>query len=207
MATTHTDQYRDTGSDRPPTPGAGPAPRRRAAALRFTGALLAVLLAAACGSSGGSGTSSGSPSAAAAATASAAASGSASASAAASGTAPADAAAAKTEVTTNWEKFFDPATPIADKAALLQGGEQLAPALQGFAGDPRVGQVEAQVTDVQFTSATDATVTYTLSLQGAVVQPDATGQAVLDNGTWKVSRSTLCGLVQQSGATAIPGCS
>ncbi|OKI12857.1 hypothetical protein A6A07_16510 [Streptomyces sp. CB03911] len=180
---------------------------RRAAALRLTGALLVLLLAAACGSSGGGTTSSGSPSAAASATASAAASGSASASAAASGTAPADAAAAKTEVTTNWEKFFDPATPIADKAALLQGGEQLAPALQGFAGDPRVGQVKAQVTDVQFTSATDATVTYTLSLQGTVVQPDATGQAVLDNGTWKISRSTLCGLVQQTGTTAIPGCS
>ncbi|MFD7985334.1 hypothetical protein ACFV4M_18455 [Kitasatospora indigofera] len=200
MATTHTDQYREAG------PGLPPGPRPRAAALRLTGALLAVLLAAACGSSGG-GTSSSSPSAAASATASAAASGSASASAAASGTAPADPAAAKTAVTTNWEKFFDPATPIADKASLLQGGEQLAPALQGFAGDPRVGQVKAQVTDVQFTSATDATVTYALSLQGTVVQPDATGQAVLDNGTWKVSRSTLCGLVQQSGNTAVPGCS
>ncbi|MFE3113060.1 hypothetical protein ACFXKJ_09490 [Kitasatospora indigofera] len=202
MATTHTDQYREAGPGLPPGPGAGPGPRPRAAALRLTGALLAVLLAAACGSSGG-GTSSSSPSAAASATAS----GSASASAAASGTAPADPAAAKTAVTTNWEKFFDPATPIADKASLLQGGEQLAPALQGFAGDPRVGQVKAQVTDVQFTSATDATVTYALSLQGTVVQPDATGQAVLDNGTWKVSRSTLCGLVQQSGNTAVPGCS
>ncbi|MFF3596030.1 hypothetical protein [Kitasatospora indigofera] len=206
MATTHTDQYREAGPGLPPGPGAGPGPRPRAAALRLTGALLAVLLAAACGSSGG-GTSSSSPSAAASATASSAASGSASASAAASGTAPADPAAAKTAVTTNWEKFFDPATPIADKASLLQGGEQLAPALQGFAGDPRVGQVKAQVTDVQFTSATDATVTYALSLQGTVVQPDATGQAVLDNGTWKVSRSTLCGLVQQSGNTAVPGCS
>ncbi|MCX5208077.1 hypothetical protein OG689_01905 [Kitasatospora sp. NBC_00240] len=210
MASTHTDQYRETGSGRPHRPGAAPAPNRphrRATTVRLTGTLLAVLVVAACGSSGGSSTSSGSPSAAASATASPSASGSASATAAASGTAPADPAAAKTAVTTNWEKFFDPATPIADKAALLQGGEQLAPALQGFAGDPRVGQVKAQVTDVQFTSATDATVTYALSLQGTVVQPDATGQAVLDNGTWKVSRSTLCGLVQQSGATAIPGCS
>ncbi|MET9615661.1 hypothetical protein [Kitasatospora indigofera] len=206
MATTHTDQYGEAGPGLPPGPGAGPGPRPRATGLRLTGALLAVLLAAACGSSGG-GTSSSSPSAAASATASAAATGSASASAAATGTAPADPAAAKTAVTTNWEKFFDPATPIADKATLLQGGEQLAPALQGFAGDPRVGQVKAQVTDVQFTSATDATVTYALSLQGTVVQPDATGQAVLDNGTWKVSRSTLCGLVQQSGNTAVPGCS
>jgi hypothetical protein len=63
------------------------------------------------------------------------------------------------------------------------------------------------VKGVEFTSPTTATVTYALSLQGNVVEPSATGQAVLDGGTWKVSTSTLCGLVAQAGSSAVPGCS
>ncbi|MFD8081043.1 hypothetical protein ACFV4F_05020 [Kitasatospora sp. NPDC059722] len=185
-------------------------------------ALLALLLAgsvAACSSSkSGSSSASSVKSAASAAVSSASAAissavagagSAASPGASASGTAPADPAAAKAEVTANWEKFFDPATPIADKARLLQNGDVLLPVLQGFSQDPRVGQVQAKVSDVTFTDATDATVTYALSLQGTVVEPSASGQAVLDNGTWKVGRATLCGLLTQAAGasgTPIPGC-
>ncbi|TQF01595.1 hypothetical protein E6W39_04240 [Kitasatospora acidiphila] len=123
------------------------------------------------------------------------------------GTAPADTAAATQQITQNWQSFFSPSTPITAKAGLLQNGTQLLPVLQSFANDPRVGQISAQVTNVQFTSATMATVTYNLSLQGQTVQPNAAGQAVLENGTWKVSDSTLCALVAQAGASAVPGCS
>ncbi|GAA1251904.1 hypothetical protein GCM10009665_48250 [Kitasatospora nipponensis] len=119
-------------------------------------------------------------------------------------------AAATTQVTQNWQNFFSPATPIDAKTALLQHGAQLQPLLQAFAADPRISQISAQVTNVQFTSDTTAIVTYDLSLQGQVVQPAAAGQAVLEDGTWKVSQATLCGLVAQSGntaASAVPGCS
>ncbi len=184
-------------------------------ARRTAGALLAVLLlaaSAACSSSSKSTSSASSPSASASASTSASASASASApasasaSATATGTAPADPVAATATVKANWEKFFDPSTSLTAKAALLQNGDQLMALLQGFSQDPRVGQVKAQVTNVAFTSPTDATVTYALSLQGTVVEPTASGKAVLDNGTWKVSSSTLCGLVTQSGATGLPGC-
>lgn len=189
--------------------------------LRTASALLALLLAgsvAACSSSksGSSAASSAKSSAASAAASASAAISSAEASASAaspgasaSGTAPADPAAAKAQVTANWEKFFDPATPITEKAKLLQNGDVLLPVLQGFSQDPRVGQVQAKVSGVTFTDATDATVTYALSLQGSVVEPNATGQAVLDNGTWKVGRATLCGLLTQAAGasgTPIPGC-
>ncbi|MFC7179253.1 hypothetical protein ACFQMG_06710 [Kitasatospora paranensis] len=169
---------------------------RAGTAARIGAVLAALVLAAACSSSSSS--SSSSPSASAPASSAAPAS--------PSGSAPADPAAAKAEITTNWQKFFDPATSIQDKAALLQNGQALSPALQGFAADPRVGQVKAEVKGVEFTSPTTATVTYTLSLQGNVVEPSATGQAVLDGGTWKVSTSTLCGLVAQAGSSAVPGC-
>jgi len=125
----------------------------------------------------------------------------------ATGSAPADPAAATAEIKHNWEAFFDPKTSIADKEKYLQNGQALAPLLQGFAADPRVGQVSATVSNVTFTSPTTATVTYALSLQGTVVEPNATGKAVLQDGTWKVADSTLCGLVALTGNTQLPGCS
>ncbi|MEV7771011.1 hypothetical protein [Kitasatospora sp. NPDC086791] len=188
------------------------APTGGGPALRTVSVLLALVLAgtaAACSSSSKSGSSATSP-ASASPSPSPTAAASPTGTATASGTAPADQAAATTAITTNWEKFFDPNTPIPDKAALLQGGDELLPALQGFSQDPRVGQVQAKVTDVAFADASHATVTYSLSLQGTVVEPNASGQAVLENGTWKVSRSTLCGLLTQAGGasgTPIPGCS
>ena len=51
--------------------------------------------------------------------------------------------------------------------------------------------------------------TYTLTLKGATALPDASGTAVEQDGTWKVSVNTLCALVQLSGnatASARPGC-
>ncbi|MCK1823228.1 hypothetical protein MTQ10_27460 [Streptomyces sp. XM83C] len=125
--------------------------------------------------------------------------------------APADAAAAEREIKENWQKFFDPATPLKDKQRLLENGEQMAPVLQAFSGDKRGGQVTARVEDTEFTSATEATVTYTLLLNGATALPDASGTAVEQDGTWKVSVRTLCALVQLSGngsatQSPLPGC-
>lgn len=124
-------------------------------------------------------------------------------------TAPADQAAARQEIKQNWEKFFDPAVSAQDKQAVLENGEQMAPVLQGFNGDQRGQQVKADVEKIEFTSPTEANVTYTLLLQGATALPNASGTAVEQNGTWKVSAKTLCALVQLSGngsGSPVPGC-
>ncbi|MFB7248528.1 hypothetical protein CW362_23465 [Streptomyces populi] len=124
-------------------------------------------------------------------------------------TAPADPAAAQKEIEQNWEKFFDPSVSAQEKQALLENGDQLAPVLQGFNGDQRGRQVKADVQKIEFTSPTEADVTYTLTLKGATALPNASGTAVEQNGTWKVSAKTLCALVQLSGnasASPVPGC-
>ncbi|WP_179878799.1 MULTISPECIES: hypothetical protein [unclassified Streptomyces] len=121
--------------------------------------------------------------------------------------APADRAAAEAEIRQNWQKFFDPKTSTEEKQAVLENGDRMGPVLQAFSGDKRGGQVQAKVTKVAFTSATGADVTYTLTLKGATALPDASGSAVEQDGTWKVSAKTLCALVQLSGnASPIPGC-
>ncbi|KJK36159.1 membrane protein [Streptomyces variegatus] len=121
--------------------------------------------------------------------------------------APADRAAAEAEIRQNWQKFFDPKTSAEDKQAVLENGDRMGPVLQAFSGDERGSQVQAKVTEVEFTSATGADVTYTLTLKGATALPDASGSAVEQDGTWKVSAKTLCALVQLSGnASPVPGC-
>ncbi|MEU1518874.1 hypothetical protein ABZ490_43215 [Streptomyces sp. NPDC005811] len=168
--------------------------RTRGTALAAAAVLVLAPALAACGDDGGGG---GKATVTATATVGGAA------------TAPGDAAAAEQQVRRNWQKFFDPATSTADKQALLENGRTMGPMLRAFAGDQRGGQVAAEVQKVEFTSPTEATVTYTLTLNGATALPNATGKAVHQDGTWKVSVTTLCALVGLSGdasASAVPGC-
>jgi hypothetical protein len=124
-----------------------------------------------------------------------------------SATAPSDPTAAAKEIQQNWEKFFDPAVSQKDKQAVLENGDQMTKVLQGFNGDKRGQQVQAKVEKVEFTSPTDANVTYSLTLKGATALPGASGTAVEQDGTWKVSVKTLCALVQLSGNESPgPGC-
>ncbi len=125
------------------------------------------------------------------------------------GSAPADRAAAEQEIRQNWEKFFNPDTSLDEKKTVLENGDMMGPVLEAFSGDERVGQVRAEVTGIAFTSPTEADVTFVLTLQGATALPDASGTAVEQDGTWKVSVRSLCALVQLSGdgsAPAVPGC-
>lgn len=124
-------------------------------------------------------------------------------------TAPSDPAAAQKEIRQNWKKFFDPATATKDKQTVLENGDRMSAVLKSFNGDKRGGQVAAEVTKVEFTGPAEATVTYSLTLNGATALPDASGTAVLQDGTWKVSDNTLCALVQLSGDASQsphPGC-
>lgn len=122
--------------------------------------------------------------------------------------------AATAQVTQAWQSFFSKSTPISQKETLLQNGTtSMMPAVQAFATDPRVGQVTATVQKVTFPSATEADVSYQISLNGTVMESGMAGKAVNVNGQWLVSDATLCGLLQlaaaQGGgsASAIPGCS
>ncbi|MEU3688930.1 hypothetical protein [Streptomyces narbonensis] len=118
---------------------------------------------------------------------------------------PADPAAAEAEITKNWTAFFDPKVPAAEKVKLLENGDAMQPVLAAFAGDRNAAATSAKVTDVEFASATEAEVTYDLLVGGAPALPDSQGTTILQDGTWKVSVKTLCGLVELSGVT-VPGC-
>ncbi|MBN0047240.1 hypothetical protein JS756_24655 [Streptomyces actuosus] len=182
-------------SRRTATTGRGPVAAGRGTAFAAALVLILAPALASCSDGGGGGSSSSSPEQ----------------TASASPSLPADVAAAEQQIKENWQKFFDPNTSLTDKQAVLENGDRMAPVLQAFSGDQRGGQVQATVEKVEFTSAGQATVTYDLTLNGATVLPGASGTAVEQDGTWKVSVSTLCALVQLSGnesasQSPLPGC-
>ena len=177
----------------------GRGPRAAGRGTAFAAALVLILapVLAACSDSSGGGSASTPPTPSVQKTTSAPA------------TAPADPAAAKQEISRNWQTFFDPRTPLAQKQKVLENGDRMAPVLKAFSGDKRGGQVQAKVQKIEFTSPTQATVTYTLTLNGATALPNASGTSVQQSGTWKVSVNTLCALVKLSGdasASPAPGC-
>lgn len=102
----------------------------------------------------------------------------------------------------NWEEFFDGSLPVADGIALLENGQQYAKELEAQAASPLGKAVTASVSSVTVTSPSTAEVTYSILLSGQVALPDQTGQAVLQDGVWKVSaESFLALLALQQGAT------
>jgi hypothetical protein len=98
----------------------------------------------------------------------------------------------------DYTKFFDPHLSDSAKGALLQNNPKQAAMVQLFTTntDERMGS--ANVTAVHFTGPTTADVTVTLCRGGDVGLPDLQGQAVLENGTWKVADTTLCQVLTEN---------
>jgi hypothetical protein len=148
----------------------------------------------ACGSSGGSANNSSPPSSAPAAT-----------SAAAPTASPtSDIAGDEKAITTNWEAFFSPKTPVSQRVALLQDGSQFTSVIQAQAGQGLASEASAKVTKVQVISTQQAAVTYTILLDGQAALKNQAGTAVFEDGQWKVGVASFCGLLtlENSGNTS-----
>jgi chitodextrinase len=165
--------------------------RSRAGWLLMPATAVCCLALAACGSASStsppSATSAATtPAATASASASATSSSSAGSSASLTGTAKAIAA--------NWVTFFNAKTPLATRVSLLENGSTFSSALQTQLKSAAASETSAKVTAVSVASST-AVVTWNLLLNGSVALPNQKGQAILQNGTWKVSDASYCGLL------------
>ena len=101
------------------------------------------------------------------------------------------------EITANWIAFFNPKTPMAKRISLIQNGQAFASAIQSSARFPGASSASAKVTKVTLTSATHASVIYSILLLGQPVPglTNTKGVAVLQNGTWKVGDASFCVLL------------
>jgi hypothetical protein len=158
-------------------------------------ALGLVLAAAITACSSSSSSSSSSPAASPSAPASSAAPTSSSAGTGGSSTATAT-------IKANWEKFFSGSTPTSQRVSLLQNGQTFASTISAMSA--LGSSASAKVSAVQLTSASRATVTYTVYLGKTAALPNAKGVAVLEDGTWKVSDASFCQLLTLQNGGKVP---
>jgi hypothetical protein len=99
-------------------------------------------------------------------------------------------------ITTNWETFFNAATPVSKRVMLLQDGSMFPASVLAATG--LAAQAKAQVLGVSGVTATQATVRYTILLAGTAVPglKNKAGIAVYQNGVWKVGAGSFCGLLK-----------
>jgi hypothetical protein len=102
--------------------------------------------------------------------------------------------AAAAEISANWEKFFNASTPLSQRVALLQNGSSFSSAIDSFSKLPLANGIGAKVTGVTVTSATSATVTYSIVSGSTTLLGGQTGTAVYQDGMWKVGDASLCNL-------------
>jgi len=103
-------------------------------------------------------------------------------------------AAAAAAIKQDWVTFFNPKTSVAAKEAILQNGSKYEALLKSQASNPTAATASASVQSVKITSPTGATVDYTILVSGSPVLKGQKGTAVYQDGTWKVSKTSFCGL-------------
>jgi hypothetical protein len=104
-------------------------------------------------------------------------------------------------IAANFVKFFDGTLPVADKVGLLENGDQYTTELEAQAASPLAKAATVSVSAVTITSPTTADVTYSILVGGVPALPNQAGEAILQDGVWKVSADTFLALLALQGAT------
>jgi hypothetical protein len=156
------------------------------------GACAVAALATACGSSSPSASSSTPPSTP-----------SSSPAAAPTSSAPAT-SSAEAQIKANWTSFFAASTPVATRVKLLEDGSQFESILKSQSGHGLASSASAKVLSVGMASSSQALVKYDILIAGATALANQSGDAVLQNGTWKVGVQSFCGLLKLEGLKSLP---
>jgi hypothetical protein len=108
---------------------------------------------------------------------------------------PANATQATAGVITAFTTAYNGNTTGTARASAIQDNTGIAALLDQVARGPYAASVKissARVTQVVFTSPTEAAVRFDILLGAQVDFANEIGHAVLANGTWKVTRTTVC---------------
>jgi hypothetical protein len=119
--------------------------------------------------------------------------------------APSVNSAVSAAIITDWTKFFSGQTAAATKLALLQNGASFASIVNGQATSGLAQSAKAKVLTVTALTATSAHVHYTIYLGSTPALPNVLGEAIKQDGTWKVSDSSFCVLLNLEGVRS-PSC-
>jgi hypothetical protein len=98
-----------------------------------------------------------------------------------------------------YASFFDSKASPEATERYLQHGAELASAVTAQAHNPQASGLSARVTEVTLLSRDSAAVRFELLSGGKPLLTDTPGNAVREDGRWKVAAKTFCGLVQLTG--------
>ena len=115
-------------------------------------------------------------------------------------------AGVKAAITTAWTTFFNGATPVAQRVALLAGGSKFSSTIKTLSKNPLASKTAATVSNIKVTGPKTATVTFSVSLSGIPVLTNVNGTAVLTDGKWLVDAASLCKLLSLEGGAAPSAC-
>jgi hypothetical protein len=121
----------------------------------------------------------------------------------ASGGQPLDPESARESVMHAFQTVYDGSAAADNRLAFIDDSTGVAPAFAAAAAGSLAGSapaMKARVDGVTFTSATEASVRYTVVANGTPVFANRVGTARFENGVWKVTRATVCGDLAQAGA-------
>ena len=108
---------------------------------------------------------------------------------------PPDVAAAKASILTAFTTVYNGGLPNETRLALIDDPTGVDAALTAAITGTNAAvasTISAQVSDIVFSSATRATITYTVGVAGQPPSSPRQGAARLASGTWKVTRETVC---------------
>jgi len=113
-------------------------------------------------------------------------------------------AAARAEITRNWEALLSQSSTIDTKLADLQNGVRHRPTIETLVNSPLTKGTAAKVREVILASGAkppSAVVRYDILVSGKPVTANPfSGTALRLNGRWVMAEATLCGLVSLAGA-------
>lgn len=100
---------------------------------------------------------------------------------------------------------WDGSSTVEQRRAAMQASDQIAAELdRARAGnEATIATMKAVVGDVTFMAPDRAAVVFHLEFQ-SMTYPDQLGYAVLDDGVWKVSRETVCHVLQMAATVSCP---
>jgi hypothetical protein len=108
------------------------------------------------------------------------------------------------QIEKDWITFLAGVTSAQQKRRLLENGPQYVSIIKAHSAWPLAKVARVRVTSLRITSATTATVGYSLVPNDKVVLPDQTGDAVKQRGVWNVGAKRFQALLAREGQQGIP---
>lgn len=108
---------------------------------------------------------------------------------------------AQQQIEFNWQNFFAADTTLTSRENNLQNGSKFAQLLQQYFLGLASQKSSATIDSISFVNKTKANVVYTIDLNDQPVLKNQSGVALYLGNSWKVSDSTLCGLIKLASGT------